>query len=174
MALSPKASARTYWLSGQAETSIRRQADELQPLQQIKEEARRSLDGAPPSDIDQVLNDHRFVTRGNPEDCCGQPRVVVEDLHHALTFHAADDNIGHSRERMIGRAQENATQSQKMVKQRKVGDRAFPVSEQFATAGSSHLQELGLVAPLALVHQLLSSGNPDRCGLQRGKTVDLK
>ena len=78
IAVSPTASASKYWFKRAGEAGFRAQAGELQAQPQLDQEVRGADQGTAPADVHQMLDHHRLVARGGPQERHAEPGLLLE------------------------------------------------------------------------------------------------
>ena len=82
--------------------SHRCRARRVADARELEQKVCGAFEGTAPADADQVLDHHRLIARGGPQDRGTQPRQLPEAVHHLPGRHLRDDDIGEGGERVIG------------------------------------------------------------------------
>ena len=171
IAVSPSASASTYWFKRAGEAARVAQAHQLQAQAELDQEVGGAGQGVAPADADQVLDHHRLVARGGPEDRRAQPRQLLEAVEHPLRRHLGDDGVGDRGRGMVGGAQEHAAKAHEVAGHPEVDHLPAAVGQQLVAAGPALLQDEGALAGLALVDQLGAGGDRARLSLEAARAA---
>ena len=104
--------------------------------------------------FDQMLDHHRLVARGGPQERHAQPRLLLERRHHLPRRDLGHDDVGDRREAVVGGAQQDAAQADDVARDREVDHLPAAVGQQLVGAGPALLEDEGVVADLPLVDEL--------------------
>ncbi len=173
MAVSPSTSASRYWFKGQAKPASVPTPHQPQLEPQLDQEVRGADQSVTPADADQVLDHHRLVARGGPQDGGSQARQPLEGGKHPLGRHLGDDDVGDGLGGMIGGSQEDAAQADEVARHADVDHLPAAIGQQLVAAGPALLEDEGTLAGLALMDQLTAGHDRTALRLERGKARRL-
>ena len=160
-------------MSGQVKPLFRAEPDELQAQPQLEQEMGGADDGAAPADVDQVLDHHRLVPRGRPQDRRPQSWHPLEGVDHLPRRDLGDDDVAHRREAVVRGAQEHAAQAHEVARDREIDHLPAAVRQQLVRARPALLQDERVVTLLALVDDLGVRGDRAPPRLEPGKARQL-
>ena len=104
--------------------------------------------------VHQMLDQHRLVARGGPQERQAEPGLLLERRHQLPRRHLDHRDVGDRGEAVVGGTQQDAAQADDVARDREVDHLPPTVRQQLVGTGPAILEDEGVVADLPLVHQL--------------------
>ena len=156
-------------VQGTGEATLRAQAGELQAQPELDQEMRGADQGAASADVHQVLDHHRLVARGGPQERHAQPGLLLERSHQLPCRYLGHGDVGDRREAVVRGAQQDAAQADDVAGDREVDYLPPAVGQQFVGAGPPLLEDEGVVPDLPLVDQVGARGDRSAAAPRAGR-----